>query len=226
MQPYFLPYIGYWQLINAVDTFVVYDNIQYTKKGWFNRNRYLQNNKDVFFTIPLKKDSDYLNVNERLISKEFNKTKFLAKFKNAYSKAPYLKESLPVLEEIIMFNDENLFNYNLNSIYKICNFLEINTKIVVSSSVGIDHSLRAQDKVIAICKVLKANVYINPEGGMELYSKDEFKAEQLDLKFIKSNNIEYKQFDNDFVPWLSIVDLMMFNSREEIQKMLNNYQLI
>lgn len=226
MQPYFLPYIGYWQLINTVDTFVVYDNIQYTKKGWFNRNRFLRNGKDAFFTIPLKKDSDYLNVNKRLISKDFNKTKLLSQFKNSYSKAPYLKEVLPILEEIIMLDDENLFNYTLNSIHKICNFLEINTKIVISSDVDIDHSLKSQDKVIAICKALESNVYINPIGGIELYNKDEFKAKQLDLKFIKSNNIEYKQLNNDFVPWLSIVDLMMFNHKEEVQKMLNDYQLI
>ncbi len=78
----------------------------------------------MFFLQSLKKDSDYLNVNERLISKDFNKTKLLSQFENAYSKAPYLKETLPVVEEIIMFDDENLFNYTLNSVQKICNFLE------------------------------------------------------------------------------------------------------
>lgn len=226
MQPYFMPYIGYWQLISAVDVFVVYDNIQYTKKGWFNRNRFLKNGKDALFSISLKKDSDYLNVDERFISSEFDKKKLIAQFQNAYAKAPYLKEIMSLIEEIIMFDENNLFKYVLNSINKICKYIDIDTKIVVSSSLDINHQLKSKKKVMAICNALNADEYINPMGGIELYDKDEFKAENIKLNFIKSNEIEYKQFDNAFIPWLSILDVMMFNDKNEITKMLKGYTLI
>lgn len=226
MQPYFFPYIGYWQLINAVDTFVVYDNIQYTKKGWFNRNRFLQNGSDALFSIPLKSDSDYLDVNQRFISPEYNKKKLIAQFQNAYSKAPYIKEVMPIIEKIIMYDDDNLFSYTLNSIKEICNYLNINTVIAISSAIDIDHSLKGSEKVKAICKALDTNIYINAIGGMSLYNKENFSENGLELKFIKTKEIQYHQFDNEFVPWLSIIDVIMFNNKEEIKKMLEGFELV
>lgn len=226
MQPYFLPYIGYFQLINAVDVFVIYDNIQYTKKGWFNRNRFLQNGKDVLFSIPLKKDSDYLNVDKRFISSEFDKKKLIAQLQNAYSKAPHVKETMLLIEKIVMYNDDNLFNYIFNSVKEVCNYLDIKTKLVVSSNIDINQELKSEKKVIEICKAMNAAKYINPIGGIELYDKLEFKSNGIDLKFIKPKNIEYKQFDNAFVLWLSIVDVLMFNSKNEIKEMLGDYELL
>lgn len=226
MQPYFLPYIGYWQLINAVDVFVVYDNIQYTKKGWFNRNRFLKNGKDALFSVALKNDSDYLNVDGRFVSPEFDKRKLIAQLQNAYNKAPYIKDVMPLVEKTIMFDEENLFKFIFNSIQNICNYLDIKTKLIISSAVNIDHNLKAEKKVIEICKALGATQYINPIGGVELYDKEEFENEGINLNFIKSNDIEYKQFDNEFVPWLSIVDVLMFNSKEEVKKMLGDYNLL
>lgn len=226
MQPYFLPYIGYWQLINAVEVFVIYDNIQYTKKGWFNRNRFLQNGKDALFSIPLKKDSDFLNVDQRVISSEFNRKKLIAKFKNAYAKAPYIKEIMPLLEEIINYDEENLFKYIYNSVKKISEFLEIDTKIIISSTLKIDDELKAAQKVLAICKAMGATTYVNTIGGIELYDKNEFKLEGIELNFIKSKAIKYKQFDNEFLPWLSIVDVIMFNSPERMGEMINDYKFV
>lgn len=226
MQPYFLPYIGYWQLIASVDLFVIYDNIQYTKKGWFNRNRFLKNGKDALFSIPLKKDSDYLNVCERFISTEFDKKQLIAQFKNAYAKAPYLKEVMPLLEEIINCEEENLFKYIYNSVKKICDYLDIDTTIVISSTLDIDHNLKGPKKVLALCVALGATTYINTIGGVDLYDKAEFKSSGLELNFIKSKAIEYKQFDDEFVPWLSIVDILMFNKKEDIKKMIAEYELI
>ena len=226
MQPYFLPYIGYWQLINAVDVFVVYDNIQYTKKGWINRNRYLLNGKDKLFTINIKNNSDRLNVNERFLSLEYKKDKLITMFQHAYFKGPMKSVALQLLAEIINCQEENLFQYIYNSVVRICEFLEIKTKIIISSSIDIDHSLKAEYKVLAICKELNAETYINSIGGMELYSKEMFKEHGVELKFIKSKPIEYKQFDNEFVPNLSIVDVVMFNSVEEMKNMLGQYELI
>jgi len=226
MQPYFLPYIGYFQLLNAVDKYVIYDNIQYTKKGWFNRNRILQNGKDVLFSIPLEKGSDFLDVKDRVISAGFDKKKLINQIREAYRKAPHFAEVMPIIEKIINFDDVNLFNYIYNSVKEVCNYLDIKTEFIISSSVDIDHSLKGQDKVVAICKATGATDYYNAIGGQELYNAEDFKKENIDLHFISTNPIEYKQFKNEFVPWLSIVDVMMFNTKDEIREMLEDYKLI
>ena len=226
MQPYFFPYIGYWQLINAVDVFVVYDNIQHTKKGWINRNRYLQNGKDAVFSISLKKDSDFLDVKDRIISDDFNKIKLLNQIKEAYKKAPYFDQAFSHFKSVVSNNENNLFEYIFFSIKETCKYLNIETKIIKSSDIDINHGLKSQDKVLAICKNIGTNTYINTIGGQELYSKELFSEQGIDLKFIKTESIIYNQFDNEFVPWLSIIDVMMFNNQEEISKMLHDYQLI
>lgn len=226
MQPYFLPYIGYFQLLNAVDKYVIYDNIQYTKKGWINRNRILQNGKDVLISIPLEKDSDYLDIRERRISGSFDKKKLLNQIKESYRKAPYFEEVMPLVEGIISFEEENLFLYILNSVCRIADYLGIDTEIVVSSTLDIDHGLKGQDKVLAICKELQATDYYNAIGGQELYSTEGFKRENIELHFLSTNPIEYSQFRNEFVPWLSMLDVLMFNPVDEIKKMLNDYKLI
>ena len=228
MQPYFFPYIGYFQLINTVDFFVIYDNIEYTKKGWINRNRILVNNKDCVFTLPLKKDSDFLNVNQRELSDNWNsdKIKLLNQIKEAYRKAPFYNEVIAIVEDTLHYEDKNLFGLIKNSLIKTLNYIGINTKIIQSSEIDFDNSLKNQDKVIAICNALNAKSYINPIGGIELYDKEQFNKNGTVLSFIKSKPIHYSQFDNDFIPWLSIIDVMMFNSLEEIKQMLNQYELV
>jgi WbqC-like protein family len=228
MQPYFLPYIGYFQLINAADAFIVYDNIQFSKKGWFHRNRLLQNGKDEYFTLPLKKDSDYLNVNQRYLSEGWplEREKTLRKIKENYRKAPFFEFTFPKIEAIFYFENNNLFDFTLNSLKSICSFLDIKTPIIVSSTLAIDHAQKAQTKVINLCKAIEGTHYLNPIGGLELYSRKDFENEKLDLGFIKSRPIAYPQFSNTFVPWLSILDLMMFNSTEQIKAWLCEFDEI
>jgi hypothetical protein len=228
MQPYFLPYIGYFQLINSVDEFVIYDNIQYTKKGWINRNRILDHGSDRLFTVSIKKDSDYLDVVDRKLSESWDKDrkKLLNSLYILYHKAPCFKETYDIIEECLLDDENNLFTFILNGLNKVNSYLDIKTSIIVSSSVNIDHSLKSQDKVLAICKAREATTYINAIGGMELYSKVIFESNGIDLKFIKSQPITYTQFENTFVPWLSIVDVMMFNSKDTIKEYLNSYTLI
>lgn len=227
MQPYFFPYIGYFQLIQAVDQFIVYDNIQYTKKGWINRNRFLQNGKDVFFSIPLKNDSDFLDVKARVISADFKKDKLLNQISEAYRRAPYFAHTFPLIEQIVHYNDNNLFRYLYHSIVKTCEYLGITTEIKISSDISIDHSLKNQDKVLALCKVVGASTYVNAIGGMELYSKETFREKGIELKFIKSKPFEYAQFGAPFVPWLSIIDVMMFNPFNTVRTCIStNYELI
>lgn len=217
MQPYFLPYIGYWQLIHAVDVFVVYDNIKYTKKGWINRNRFLLHGRDAVFSLPLRKDSDFLNVNERQLAESFSREELLNRFKHAYRKAPFFGEIVDLLEEIVNHPSGNLFDYVFHSIQSVCDHLGIKTRLVVSSSVPCDHSLKSVARVQSICQALGASAYINPIGGTELYSKQEFAEHGLHLSFLKSCDFEYPQGNLCFVPWLSILDVLMFNSRERIR---------
>lgn len=227
MQPYFLPYIGYFQLINSVDVFVIYDNIKYTKKGWINRNRMLAGGTDVGFSIPLKKDSDSLDVRERELSADFNRLKMLNQFREAYRNAPYHAAVLNLVEEILVTEDLNLFGFLHTSILKVCKYLDIKTRIIVSSTLDIDHSLQSQSKVIALCQAVEATTYINPIGGIELYSRDAFSSKGIELAFLRSKPLEYRQFNSLFVPWLSIVDIMMFNPAEKIHEYLSSgYDLI
>jgi len=225
MQPYFCPYIGYFQLLNAVDEFVIYDNIEYSKNGWINRNRILVNGKDSYITLPLKKDSDYLDVRDRCLAEIWlsERNTMLNRIMGAYKKAPYFNRAYPIVEECILFEEYNLFNFLLNSLSLIKEYLEIQTPFLISSSILIDHDLKAEKKVVEICKARRADSYLNPIGGVQLYSKVRFKEQGVDLHFLKTNDFSYKQFNNDFVPFLSIIDVMMFNSIEEIKEYLNSF---
>ncbi len=220
MQPYFLPYSGYFQLIQSVDRFVIYDNIKYTKKGWINRNRFLRDGKAVVFTIPLKKASDSLDISKRTISPDFDSGKLLNKIRAAYERAPYFESAFGLFKELISSTENNLFAFVFSSLEKVCRFLAIDTEIVVSSRLPIDHSKRSSSRVLAICRAVGANVYVNPMQGLHLYSGDEFRAHGIELKGIKSRAFEYKQFDRPFVPRLSILDVIMFNSKRRICEIL------
>lgn len=227
MQPYFFPYIGYYQLINAVDVFVIYDNIKYTKKGWINRNRMLQNGKDVMFSLPLKSGSDSLNVCERELALEFKRDKLLNQLREAYRRAPYFSQTDPLIEEVVRYGDSNLFRFLHYSIVRTCMHLGIPTEIKISSGIAIDHTLKSQDRVLALCTALGADYYLNPIGGTELYSKEAFCEKGIDLRFLQSEPFDYPQFGDMFLPWLSIVDVMMFNSLDTIRTcLLSDYKLI
>jgi hypothetical protein len=227
MQPYIYPYIGYFQLIKSVDKFVILDDVNYINKGWINRNNILVNGKSNLFTIPLKEASQNKKISEILISDDANwETKFLKTVLLSYKKAPFFEIVYPILEEITNSSKTNISKFNLHAIERICQYLEINTRIVPSSSIYKNDYLKAQDKIIDICIQENASIYINPIGGVELYNKQDFIDKKLELFFIKSKNILYKQFSNEFVPWLSIIDVLMFNSKEEVAGLLNQYELI
>lgn len=227
MQPYFLPYIGYFQLIGAVETFVVYDNIKYTKKGWVNRNRMLRNGEDVTFSLPLAKDSDSLDIVQRELAADFDRQKLLNQFKGAYSKAPYFDVAFPVLTRIVLNEERNLFRYIYQSIVELCSHLGLATEIRISSEIDIDHDLKSQDKVLAICNALGADSYINAIGGLELYRHEDFAAQDVALQFIKAKPFEYPQFAGQTVQWLSIADVLMFNSLDVVKdRIANGYEMI
>lgn len=231
MQPYFLPYIGYWQLINMVDVFVVYDNIQFSKKGWVQRNRILQNGSDSMVSLTLKKDSDYLNINQRNLSENFfltDRDKLLNRIKNNYQKAPMFNKVFPLVEEILFYEENNLFYFVLNSIQTIKEYLDINTPLINSSKLNVQtEKYKGQEKVIQICKNIKAKQYVNPIGGRVLYDAKSFNNHKIELKFLQTcPKIEYPQFSNKFVSNLSIVDVLMFNEKDRVKNLLNNYSLV
>jgi hypothetical protein len=222
MQPYFMPYIGYFQLIAAVDVFIVYDNIKYTKKGWINRNRMLVNGTDAMFSLSLKKDSDTLDIVQRALSSDFDRIKILNQMRGAYVNAPQFENTYPLIERIVNNKNNNLFLYIYNSILQLCAHLEITTEIKISSGVPIESGLKGQDKVLAICKANAAETYINAIGGVELYDADAFRNQGVELQFIKPQPFEYVQLGHSFVPWLSMIDVLMFNPIVEVINRVNN----
>lgn len=226
MQPYFFPYIGYWQLLNAVDKYVVYDDVNYIKNGWINRNRILINGQPHWFTLPLNKASPFNLINEINISSE-NKVKenMLKTLHMAYHKAPFFNEVFPLVEKTIFYS-LNLSESLFFSIQEITKYLGIRTELILSSTLNKDNTLKGKNKVLSICKLLNADVYLNAIGGQDLYDKQEFQEHDLKLEFLQTDKVIYKQLKNQFVPNLSIIDVLMFNSAEQIKQMLDNYTLL
>lgn len=229
MQPYFFPYIGYFQLINAVNKFVIYDDVNYIKSGWINRNKILINGKPSLFTLPLSKISSFKLINELKIDRnnyELWKTKFLKKISQAYANALYLNPTFKLINNMLNIKDDHISTINTKSIITISNYLGINTYFVPSSTVYKNSYLKGYDRIIDICKKEKASQYVNPIGGKNLYQKENFAQNNIKLNFLNSKKIVYNQYKNDFLPNLSIIDVMMFNSKDTISVFLNEYELL
>ncbi len=224
MQPYFMPYIGYWQLMAAVDTYVIYDDVNYIKKGWINRNNILVNKDKQMFTIALNGASQNKLINEITIADDF--TKLRKTIHMAYHKAPYYNDVMALLEKIFSYQSNNLADFIANSIKLVSQYIDIQTKIIMSSDIEKDNSLKGQDKILEICKLLNADTYYNAIGGQELYDKSIFEKENINLYFVQSNITQYPQYGEEFISGLSIIDVLMFNSNEEINNMLKNFQLV
>ena len=209
MQPYLMPYIGYWQMMNVVDKYVIYDDVNYKKGSWSNRNRILMKGKEegwAYISLPLNKASQNKKYNETFISDDKKMIeKLLKSIYSSYCKAPFLRYSFE----------------------KVNKYIGIETELIMSSDIKKNNELKLEKKIIHICEVMKADQYYSAMGGWDLYSKEEFAEHGIEFIFLKAkDSIQYKQFDNQFVPWLSIIDVMMFNSVDEIQKMLNEYELL
>lgn len=224
MQPYLFPYIGYWQLINAVDTFVIFDDVNFIKKGYINRNSILLGGKSQQFTLELIGASQNKLINEIEVGN--SSKKLLKTIEMSYKKAPYFERIFPIIEDIFNQDEKNLAKFIGYSLQKVSNYLETDTKFIYSSDIHKDNSLKAQDKILDICKKLKATDYINAIGGQELYDKKKFQEENINLSFLDTELVEYKQFKNEFVPYLSIIDVLMFNSIDRIRDMLSRYEKV
>ncbi len=228
MQPYIFPYIGYLHLIEATDKIVFYDDVNYIKRGWINRNRILLNNSDYLFTIPVKKASQNKLIYDTipLIDNKF-RNKFFAQIETAYKKAPYYIKVRELISNVLSQEVMSVADLAINSIVVVYDYLDKDINYIKSSvcspnTKGMDKA----DRLIRIVKDLGYEKYVNAIGGLELYNKDYFKKHGVQLNFVQSNKIEYKQFGQDFIPWLSIIDVMMFNSPQLIREMLYEYQIL
>lgn len=225
MQPYLFPYIGYFQLIKAVDKFIFYDDVNFIKNGWINRNRVLVNNQPHYLTVQLKGASPNKLIHE--IEFTDNRPKLLRTLYMAYRKAPQFDVVWPLVEKCLTFETDKISDLAINSVKEVCNYLNIKTSFEISSiSYPETKELEKAARLKEICFKNQAKMYINPIGGQELYDKNNFKNVGIELLYLKSIITEYNQSSSSFVPGLSIIDVMMWNSVENINEMLNSYDLI
>lgn len=224
MQPYLFPYTGYWQLINAVDTFVIFDDVNFIKKGYINRNSILLNGKPHIFTLELIGASQNKLINEIEIGS--NSRKILKTIEMSYKKSPYFYIVFPIIKDILDNKEKNLAKFIGYSLEKIANYLGMGTKFIYSSDIRKNNSLKAQDKILEIASLLKSTDYINAIDGQKFYDKERFSQENIQLNFLDTEITEYKQFENEFESHLSIVDILMFNSIEDIKNILSKFKLI
>lgn len=226
MQPYFYPYIGYWQLMNMVDEYVIYDDVNYIKRGWINRNYILLNGKPHMINLHIKDASQNRLIKDTKISQTREDTeKLLHTIAQGYRKAPYFEEIYCLLEESLKYESDSLTDYLIHQMNAIVGYLGIRTKLLLASKMDNDKSLRGEEKIIDMCKMRNADYYINPSGGKSLYDPERFQSSGIRLGFLETNDIEYRQFGSTFVPRLSIIDTLMFNGIDEMKKLLNQYTI-
>jgi hypothetical protein len=250
MQPFVFPYIGYFQAINAVDKYILYDRLNYIKKKWMNRNRILIVNRDpCYFVIPLKEKSSYKKIYQiQLEPSNSWRSKILNQVNYNYKKSPFFSEVFPLIEKVILFETDLLHELNNQSIIETCNYLEIKTIIGADASVydEIEEKLNYYEddlpsgypniylypmvkkiiRVLEICRYEKADHFINAIGGTKLYSKEDFLRNGITLNFIQTKDYRYKQNSDKFFSGLSIIDVLMNCGKEQTRKLLDEYDLI
>lgn len=236
MQPYLFPYLGYFQLMNCVETYVFCGDVQYIKHGWVNRNRIITNvskNECHYFSFSVAGDSYKKNINQRYYSNlKSDCDKLKRNLFQSYRTAVNFEEAYAVLDEIMQFPNCNVAFFNMNANYKIAQYLGIRTKITCTDCIedkGFWEKFYQSDResrMIHMCRYFGEKRYINAVNGTSLYHKNTFKDEGIDLGFIKMDEIIYPQFKGPFVPDLSIIDVIMHNKVPEVRKMLDRFQIL
>lgn len=225
MQPYLFPYLGYYQLVNSVDKFVFYDDVNYIKGGYINRNNVLINGEPSRFTLSVLSASSNKKINELNFSNETRK--ILQTIQQSYSKAPFFKQVYPLVEAVLCAEERNVSLLCSQSIKAVFNYLGINKEYYLSSKMKFDRSRIPAEKLIDIAKSLGCDHYVNPIGGVELYDKDLFKNKNITLSFINMHDVSYVQgvTNSAFVPNLSMIDVLMWNDVAQIKNMLLKCEL-
>lgn len=221
MQPYLFPYIGYFQLISAVDRFIFYDDVSYMKGGWINRNRLFLSGKVSWFTLPLAGASPNSKINEVHVQPNGTwKRKLLASVRQSYGKAPYFGAAYALLEGIVSSEEPSLSALARESVMATARYLGLDAEFVISTGRYDNENLRGSDRILDICLQEKAVEYHNLPGGMTLYSSKEFASAGVDLHFVQPRLSEYLQLAPPFKPGLSILDVLMFNDRMSSLRLL------
>ena len=225
MQPYFFPYIGYFDLINHVDIFVFYDVVQYPKQGWVNRNRILHQTRGwEYITVPMEKSS-FTNsyrtpITDIRISESVDWRSDLQNKISRYEEhAPYYEEARRILDEILRPDHTHISQLNIHCLQTLGGQLDLDVDFQVASQLDIKFSdkMNAQQKVLLICEQLGADIYINLPGGRDLYEADAFLEQGIDLQFLRTTELQYPTNGFEFEPNLSLIDVLMWNSCEKIK---------
>lgn len=223
MQPYFFPYLGYYQLAYAVEKFIFLDDVNFIKQGYINRNSILLNEKQHRFSIPVSKISSYRKINDHHYLEEYST--FIKLLENAYKKAPFFLETMQLISSITRDQNSNVAYKNAKTITAVFDYLSINRKFSFSSATEEKSSLKGEDRVIYLCKKSNITEYINAIGGKNLYDKTTFNSEGITIKFIKISSHYYSQATDNFTPYLSMIDILMHCEKQEIKEMLSKYEL-
>jgi hypothetical protein len=227
MQPYFLPYIGYFQLMAATDKFVLLDDVNYINRGWINRNRLLLNGTPHTFTVPLRSASqNRLICDIELVGEQSWRKKLLRTIRQAYGKAPYYVQVSAMLESVINYPSIRLDEFLLNSLREIMRYLSLEVEIVSTTRIYNNANLKGQERILDICRQEGADIYINSIGGIDLYDRTRFSKQDLSLYFLRSRQISYAQGKADHIPWLSIMDVLMFNEPNAVRRLLTEIDFI
>jgi hypothetical protein len=227
MQPYFFPYIGYWQLIHAVDRFVIYDDVTYIKGGWINRNRLLINGKPRYFTVPLHHSSPHKCICDTVLQPSpIWRNKLVKMVENTYKKAPCFAEVFPVVERLIRHKTDNLADFVVNQLQILAAFMGISTEFMLTSRSYDNDEFSGQERILDICKREGATTYVNLQGGQTLYENSTFRVADIDLCFIVMHVLPYKQRSAGFVPYLSIIDALMEIGPVEVKHHLVAFSLV
>lgn len=224
MQPYFFPYLGYYQVVFKAEKFVFYDDVSFIKGGWINRNRILINGEPRYLTVSLQGASP----NKRIcdIALIDNRRKLLRSIECAYSRAPYFSTVIEVVASVLSDSGSRISDLAARSITAVMDYLELPREFCFSSQVFFDtQGLGRAERLIVITKRCRGGHYINAQGGVELYDKEYFREQGVHLHFLRPALPEYPQFGSDFVPGLSMIDVLMFNSPQRVCDMLEQATL-
>lgn len=220
MQPYFFPYLGYFQLIHAVDTFVAYDDVAYIKRGWINRNFLLMGCNSVRITVPLNNVSQFRPICNTQIAPVLWQHNFLKTLHQAYAKAPQFAQVYALAETVVKRDYPTVAELALSSLTEVMDYLSLKTTVRPTSRIYRNNHLSGQARILDICQQEKADTYVNLPGGRALYDREAFAARGVDLRFLQPGDVRYRQFRCEFVPNLSVLDVLMFNERDTVRELL------
>lgn len=230
MQPYFFPYIGYFSLIKHTDEFMIFDSVQFIRHGWIERNRILkQGGGWLYVKVPLKKFDQKTFIQDVEIDNSQDwKAKILAQLQVYKKVAPFYNQTKALVDDIFKDDYTNIVTLNKVIMEKICSYIGFHPNITVYSELDLEiEPPQAPDEwALNICKALSdVGEYWNQPGGASFFDKSKYDAANLDLKFIHVSLEQYDQKNEAFEPGLSILDVLMFNSPEKINEMLDNFEL-